>query len=333
MQNHSSESQSEGDTSEPTFTYQCASMPNAMPQYGESRGARKRARAIATQARHEANANLASRLAKPPRTAAEAAERWDAFYTTRPRLFKDRHLLRAAFPELVGPQAAADPSAHVPPLSPVTHPSTEADPPNPPCDQVLVEVGCGGGNAVYPVLRANSRLFAFAFDFSARAVELTKSSAEYREDRILAFQADVTRPESYVDVVLNAYPKGVHYVTAFWTLSALEPSKHAFAANGLASLLADDGWLFVRDYADGDMRAKRFAERGKQVDVGSERFYLRGDGTYAYFFEDVEMRTLFERAGLTCVSCEYEDRIVTNRKSNAIMKRRWVQAKFKKTIR
>ncbi|PXF49873.1 Methyltransferase-like protein 2-A [Gracilariopsis chorda] len=306
-------------------------MPKVMPRYGESRGARKRARAIATQARHEANADLASRLAKPPATAAEAAERWDAFYTTKPKLFKDRHVLRAAFPELVGPQAAADPSAHVPPLSPMTHPYTEAE--RPQCDQVLVEVGCGGGNAVYPVLRANSRLFAFAFDFSARAVELTKKSPEYREDRILAFQADATRPESYLDVVLHAYPKGAQHVTAFWTLSAIEPAEHGIAVKGLASLLAEDGWLFVRDYAVGDMRETRFAERGKQVDMSSEKLYLRGDGTYAYFFEQQEMRSLFERAGLVCVSCEYEDRIVTNRKSETTMKRRWIQAKFQKRER
>ncbi|KAI0561018.1 methyltransferase-like protein [Gracilaria domingensis] len=298
--------------------------------YGEARGARKRARALQTKARHKAIADRAAELAKPPNSAAEAAERWDAFYETKPTLFKDRHVLRAAFPDLVAPHAAANPTAHVPPLSPVSKGSLVDRGPSSQCDQVLVEVGCGAGNAVYPLLRANPRLFAFAFDFSTLAVELTKSSPEYREDRIRAFQADVARLESYVDFIRNNCADGVRFVTVLWTLSALDPSQHSIAANGLVALLAHGGQLFVRDYATGDMREKRFAEREQRVGHGSDKLYLRGDGTYAYFFSREELKELFEGAGLTCVSCEYEDREVNNRKTQSIMRRRWVQAKFRK---
>lgn len=197
-------------------------------------------------------------------------------------------------------------------------------------DLILVEAGCGTGNAVYPLLRANERLFAYAFDFSHRAVELLRSSPEYRPDRIHAFQANLIEPSTYLDIVRASSPRGAHFVTALWTLSALTPHEQSQAASGLASLLAYDGVLLVRDYAAGDMRAEKFAKRGQHVCREAERLFLRGDGTYAYFFTEDELRTLFENVGLSCISCKYEERTVENRKEGLTMRRRWVQARFKR---
>lgn len=60
------------------------------------------------------------------------------------RFFKDRHYFDREFPELVsGPH-------------------------------VVLEVGCGVGNTVFPLLDLNPQITAYACDFSATAVDLVK---------------------------------------------------------------------------------------------------------------------------------------------------------------
>lgn len=298
---------------------------------GEMRGDRKRARAAATTARREAQEKLSQELSTPPATSADAALRWDEFYKTKPSLFKDRHLLRAEFPEMMSEHARDNPREHVPPLQPA--PSDAPLPRDPHCDLTLVEAGCGVGNGIFPVLRANYRLFAYAFDYSAKAVDIVKKNEEYRTDRMKAFQADLSNPGSYINVIKKEMPEGTDFVTALWTLSALPPGEQQrAAATGLASLLKTGGLLFVRDYAEGDMREVKFTQRGQGVECveGSGRLFLRGDGTFAYFFEAEELRKLLEASGLICETCEYVDREVYNRKEQMLMRRRWIHAKFRK---
>lgn len=329
--------------------------------FGEARGARKRNRYLATKARQEAAKQRSERLAIPPSTAVEAASRWDDFYKTKPTLFKDRHVLRSCFPELVDESVAANPRRHVPRLKEDlflrenhTNDTSHLHLPDPSNlqlaaqgnhDLVLLEAGCGTGNTLFPILRANTRLYALAFDFSQHAVDLVKQNSEYRVDRSHAFTADVTDTSTYEPCVKAVRPDGVDFVTTFWTLSALDRKGRKMAAEGLANQVRPGGFVFVRDYATGDMREHKFAERGQHVQDGtdnsstsklddtnsaSSRLFLRGDGTYAYFFEKDELKSLFQEAGLVCDSCEYEDRVVENRKDSLVMRRRWIQAKFRK---
>lgn len=51
---------------------------------------------------------------------------------------------------------------------------------------MLVEAGCGTGASVYPLLRANPALFAYAFDVSAAAVGHLVASPEYAARRVSA---------------------------------------------------------------------------------------------------------------------------------------------------
>lgn len=299
----------------------------------EKKGDRKRARAAATTARRLAREQLEAELSVPPSTSEEASKRWDRFYETKRWLFKDRHLLRSEFPEMMGEQAAKYPQQHVLPLRRPGADGPEMLTRDARCDLTLVEAGCGSGNGVFPILRANDRLFAYAFDYSAKAVKLMQAHDEYREDRVEAFQADLSEPTSYVDTVRADVPCGVDFVTALWALSALRPGREMqVAAEGLAALLKEGGRLFVRDYAAGDMREAKFEQRRQGVDCGegTGRLYLRGDGTYAYFFETAELKGLFEKVGLICEICEYVNRDVENRKDQIKMSRRWIHAKFVK---
>ena len=64
----------------------------------------------------------------------------------------------------------------------------------------LLEVGCGTGNTVFPLLAANTDLFVHCCDFAASAVELVKTNPEFTEERCHAFQADITQDGCFASV-------------------------------------------------------------------------------------------------------------------------------------
>lgn len=83
----------------------------------------------------------------------DAKKNWDLFYKRNStHFFKDRHWITREFPELL--QAIS-----------------EIDGSHPP---VLLEVGCGVGNTLFPLLEENKALFVHACDFSTCAVEFVK---------------------------------------------------------------------------------------------------------------------------------------------------------------
>mmetsp|Transcript_29341 Transcript_29341/g.71423 ORF Transcript_29341/g.71423 Transcript_29341/m.71423 type:complete len:109 (-) Transcript_29341:329-655(-) len=93
--------------------------------------------------------------------AVSSMEPWDRFYAQK-RGYKDRHNLRAAFPELMTDEVRADPKKWHPPLE--MRPGDEVPGPKQGMTVVL-EVGAGVGNACFPLLRANANLFCYAFDW------------------------------------------------------------------------------------------------------------------------------------------------------------------------
>eukprot|EP00696_Hemimastix_kukwesjijk_P013289 gnl/Hemi2/26652_TR8945_c0_g1_i1.p1 gnl/Hemi2/26652_TR8945_c0_g1~~gnl/Hemi2/26652_TR8945_c0_g1_i1.p1 ORF type:complete len:173 (+),score=36.15 gnl/Hemi2/26652_TR8945_c0_g1_i1:51-569(+) len=94
----------------------------------------------------------------------EAGRNWNKFYQRNEnRFFKDRHYLLDEFDEL---RDAVMP--------------------------VLLEIGCGVGNAVFPLLETHPTVRVFACDFSAKAIEIVKSHALYPGGRIEASVCDAT---------------------------------------------------------------------------------------------------------------------------------------------
>jgi SAM-dependent methyltransferase len=260
-----------------------------------------------------------------------AADAWDAFYgAKRDTFFKDRHLLRAEFPELMPAAVRADPKAHCARLNEQAQLPSEGSGGRP---LVFVEAGCGVGNALFPVLRANPNAFGYGFDLSSTAISILRTSPEFLPNRADAFVGRLDQPETYVKrIACSGRP--VDYVVVVWALSALKPDAGmAAAARGLASLLRAGGMLLFRDYADGDMRMEKFARRDANTNSGGtgvERMFLRGDHTVAYFFTVAEVEMLFESAGLKTVECRIEERVAENRKTGAVMNRRWLVGRFRK---
>lgn len=84
----------------------------------------------------------------------EADKYWNKFYqNNHNKFFKDRHWLLREFPQL----------------------ATQANNPSQKFKYVL-EVGCGVGNTVFPLLEENPTLFIHAFDFSSQSVSIMKVS-------------------------------------------------------------------------------------------------------------------------------------------------------------
>jgi len=60
----------------------------------------------------------------------------------------------------------------------------------------------------------------------------------------------------------------------------------------------------------------------------AENFYVRGDGTRCFYFEEEELAELFASLGFSCSSIKVHERDVMNHKRAITMRRRWVQAVF-----
>src|SRR5262245_3119982 len=95
---------------------------------------------------------MSASWASPEQLHEKSAHFWDAFYAKNEhRFFKDRRWLRIEFPELYELPADA-PSYRV------------------------LEIGCGAGNTMFPLLASNDdpRLFVYGCDYSTEAVSLVK---------------------------------------------------------------------------------------------------------------------------------------------------------------
>lgn len=95
----------------------------------------------------------------------DAAKFWDAFYAkNQNNFFKDRHWLDVEFPEIFRDM-------------------------QPGKRTTIMEVGCGAGNTVFPLLesRKTDDIFVYACDFSATAIDVVKSSPSYDTSRCEAF--------------------------------------------------------------------------------------------------------------------------------------------------
>ncbi|XP_028675853.1 tRNA N(3)-methylcytidine methyltransferase METTL2 [Erpetoichthys calabaricus] len=245
----------------------------------------------------------------------KARDYWDDFYKIHEnRFFKDRHWLFTEFPELNPPRGGAA----------IQDGTADAEFPGCSATYRVLEVGCGVGNTVLPILQTNNDpgLFVYACDFSSTAVELLKAHPDYDASRCHAFVHDLCEEASSFPV-----PKqSVDVIILIFVLSALRPDKMAAALSRLARLLRPGGLILLRDYGRYDMAQLRF-KKGRCL---AENFYARGDGTRVYFFTQDELDGLLTQAGLTRVQNVVDRRLQVNRGKQLKMYRVWIQCKYQK---
>ena len=88
----------------------------------------------------------------------DAKKCWDEFYKeNETNFYKDRHYLHHVFEGII---------------------QNDAKTPS-----ILLEIGCGVGNAFFPLLDLDSNLFVSAIDLSSEAVEFVRKNKKYNEKR------------------------------------------------------------------------------------------------------------------------------------------------------
>lgn len=283
-------------------------------------------------------------------------EAWQSFHQRhfRGTFFKERKYLLKEFPELL-----------------------QAD-----GNTKILEVGCGNGSSVIPILRANGSVVVYACDCSMVALERAREMVDAATDisgtcRFHAFYCDlslesfpswlccVTCQESF-QAQANDNQKGndrpvtgplltedhntishegqnkvtsdkehmqcciggVDIVTLIFTLSSIPLKRMPHLIKECLSILKPGGMIFFRDYGLYDMTMLRFPLTQK---IG-EHQYVRGDGTFSYYFSLEILRDLFTKSGFI----EKESRFccvqLLNRKKGQKMRRVWVHGKFQKPL-
>ena len=242
----------------------------------------------------EKDTNLVSEF-KQKKYELEARKNWDKFYKRNTtKFFKDRHWTKREFGELFEKKADRQ--------------------------TIVLEVGCGVGNFVFPLLEEYSHVLFYACDFSQNAVNFVKEHELYDPSRCSAFCCDITCEELTINIEANS----VDVVSMVFVLSAIHPDKMVSALKNISTVLRPGGCLLFRDYGLYDHAMLRFASGHKL----SEYFYVRQDLTRAYYFSLDKIKELTQEAGFTVKLCDYVQRETTNRKEGICVPRIFVQGQF-----
>lgn len=173
---------------------------------------------------------------------------WDLFYKrNETKFFKDRHWTTREFKELCG----SGEDSYMP--------------------KVMLEIGCGVGNLIFPLIEDDFHMFVYACDLSPRAVEFVKLHPSYNENVIKAFQCDITTDEISKEIAFES----IDVATLIFVLSAIHPNKFHQTLRNVFKVLKPGGVVLFRDYGLYDMAQLRF-KAGHKI---SENFYMRQDGT------------------------------------------------------
>ena len=210
---------------------------------------------------------------------------WNQFYSNNTsNFFKDRKWLHQEFP-ILSKLTAKD-----------AGPST------------ILEVGAGAGNTAFPILKANDNeeLMIHACDFSKKAVELIRANAAYDPEHMQASVWDI----SSEDLPPGVREGSVDVVLLVFIFSALSPKQWDAAVSNVWRVLKPGGEVCFRDYGKGDLTQVRF-KKGRLLE---DNFYIRGDGTRVYFFEEVELKRIWGGTGTVNreIGANGEDRSVSS---------------------
>ncbi|KAG9399230.1 Methyltransferase-like protein 6 [Aphanomyces cochlioides] len=223
-----------------------------------------------------------------------AQSNWDVFHAkNNGKVYKPRNYLSKEFPELR--------SANT-----------------------VLEVGCGYGSAIFPLLAECPSMFAHVCDFSPHAIDILKANPLYDATRCNAYVCDlvlddtVGLPENSVDVVLMVF-----------VLSAIPPTSFANVIEKISRALKPGGLVCFRDYGLYDLAMMRSTKKVSSATHSYDSLYYRsGDNTLAYYFSTEDLAKLFERFDI--IDNSYCTVRLRNRRTQTDMDRVWIHGKFVK---
>ena len=205
---------------------------------------------------------------------------------------------------------------------------------------VLLEVGCGGGHAIAPLARTLPRLRFLAVDVSRKAIDILRANTDVPHDRCEAYACDVQHEEiprptcPLHSSTATAAEKddekdapscccaGVDCALLIFVMSSIAPEAHGDVLRHVRHVLAPGAIVLFRDYARGDANQLDFDKQYPPRKL-APNFYVRPDGTRAYFFALDEVIELFRSNGFDCLRSE----VVTFKKRTN--DRFFINAKFR----
>lgn len=186
---------------------------------------------------------------------------------------------------------------------------------------VILEVGCGHGCSMYPLLKSlpASTLY-IATDYSPNALSILRGHSDYNETCIKTAIWDVTVQTEQPNILQHP----INVIICIFALSAVKPEHHCKAFCNMASVLTSGGIILFRDYGLHDMTMYRHPKRH------GENLFERNDRTLAFYFDLDYLREVATSSGFTVVELEYATVEVRNRKKENCMRRVFVHAVLRK---
>ncbi len=277
-----------------------------------------------------------STMFKPDENSADAemedANAWDQFYSNHGnRFFKDRHYFEKAFPEEFPSSTTSQSQSER--KDPTRIGSNDCEVPH----RTLVEIGCGVGNAILPMLEVGESEgnwdVIHGLDISSEAIQILR-----KDPRFVAFnETGSQKRKAYghvCDISSDLPPLcfGISNVTTLiFCLSAIDPARQMEAAKNVVDSLKPGGVLVFRDYGRYDeAQMKLGTSRSKRI---KDNFYRKHDGTKCYYFTLEDLQRLFcEDLKMKALELKYLRRIYGNKATTQVRRRIWVQGRFRKPL-
>ncbi|GAA5996596.1 hypothetical protein JCM5350_006756 [Sporobolomyces pararoseus] len=162
------------------------------------------------------------------------AAQWDTFYAhNKDNFFKERAWLQNEFPEL---EAVLQPDAG---------------------PKRVVEIGCGNGSTLFPLLAANQnpQFRLHGYDYSKEAVNVVKNHTSFNSNHLSCQVWDLSSSKG---LPTDLEPNSVDIVSMIFVLSALHPNEWEQAVRNVYTMLKPGGVLLFRDYGRNDLAQLRF---------------------------------------------------------------------------
>ncbi|KAG1674474.1 hypothetical protein FOA52_003079 [Chlamydomonas sp. UWO 241] len=194
----------------------------------------------------------------------------------------------------------------------------------------VIEIGCGCGSSILPVLANNPDVWATLTDVSSTCIEQLRGAGaamglpQHQLDALSSFVCDSSLPSE-----AHRF-EGVRADAALimFTLSAVDPPGQASMLANAAAALRPGGLLLLRDHGLYDMVQLRIPPEQWLA----PNMYKRGDGTLAYFFSLDDLSGKAEAAGLEVVEAKYVCVVNRNKKTGVELRRVFVHGVFRKPV-